>query len=462
MPVQRPLTVRDTLDNPHFAQALVAAGSRGLDREIRWVHILETTEVDELLHGGEMILTTGAGFRGEAAERRRFLAALIRRGAACLCIELGAYMACLPVEWILQAEEAGFPLIVFSGKVRYVDITHDLHRLILGLQSGSRSQPPHARERPDKERIGWLLDEKEYDLGSEAWRRDPLLQPFERLPCRTVLLELGASSGRRRDTAALLSGPASCIREAAFLLKRELERNGSYCLADGDGSRITLVIADASPAETCRCLLENALVRLAEWQPQAAGAGEALSGRLGAAESRRQALLALDLAGAASRINSPCLFYEELGVLQLLPALNDGNRLEAFVDRHLGPLLLADRLKGSELLLTLKVYLDAEGNKQEAARRLYIVRQSLYYRLERIRELLGSHWLMPERRLAVQVALRAYMLLHPGSLREPELRMPDSHHSGEASSSAPRSASSRKSKSSSVLDSGGASVSTLL
>lgn len=64
MPVQRPLTVRDTLLSPHFAQALVAAGSSGLDREIRWVHILEISEADELLHGGEMILTTGVGFRG--------------------------------------------------------------------------------------------------------------------------------------------------------------------------------------------------------------------------------------------------------------------------------------------------------------------------------------------------------------------------------------------------------------
>ncbi|WP_437349177.1 PucR family transcriptional regulator [Paenibacillus humicus] len=462
MPVQRPLTVRDTLLSPHFAQALVAAGSSGLDREIRWVHILEISEADELLHGGEMILTTGVGFRGEAAERRRFLATLIRRGAACLCIELGPYMACLPEEWIVQAEEAGFPLIVFSGKVRYVDITHDLHRLILGLQSGSRRQLPHARERPDKERIGWLLQAKEYGPGNEAWRSDPLLQPFERLPCRTVLLELGAGTGRRRDTAALLPGAAGCITEAAYLLKRELERTGSPCLADGDGARITLVIADASAAETCRRLLENALLRLAEWQPRAAGAGEALAGRQGAAESRRQAQLALDLAGAAGRSKSPCLFYEELGVLQLLPALNDGSRLEDFVDRHLGPLLLADRLKGSELLLTLKVYLDAEGNKQEAARRLYIVRQSLYYRLERIGELLGSFWHMPERRLAVQVALRAYMLLHPGSLREPEPQTPDARHAGEASSSASRSAASRKSKSSSVLDSGGASVSTLL
>ncbi|SIQ31932.1 PucR C-terminal helix-turn-helix domain-containing protein [Paenibacillus sp. RU4T] len=462
MPVQRPLTVRDTLDNPHFAQAYVAAGSSGLDREIRCVHILEISEADELLHGGEMILTTGIGCRGEAAERRRFLAALIRRGAACLCIELGAYMTCLPEEWILQAEDAGFPLIVFSGKARYVDITHDLHRLILGHRSGSPSQPPQARERPDKERLGWLLEAREYGPGSEAWRRDPLLQPFERLPCRTVLLQLGGATGRRRDTAALLSGNAACITEAACLLKRELERNGSHCLADGDGSIITIVIADASPAETCRRLLESALLKLAEWLPQAAGAGEALSGRQGAAESRRQAQLALDLAGAASRGRSPCLFYEELGVLQLLPALNDGNRLEDFVDRHLGPLLLADRLKGSELLLTLKVYLDAEGNKQEAARRLYIVRQSLYYRLERIGELLGALWLMPERRLAVQVALRAYMLLHPGSLREPEPQTPDARPSGDASSSASRSAASRKSKSSSVLDSGGASASTLL
>ncbi|MDF2937464.1 MAG: hypothetical protein K0Q90_2837, partial [Paenibacillaceae bacterium] len=44
---------------------------------------------------------------------------------------------------------------------------------------------------------------------------------------------------------------------------------------------------------------------------------------------------------------------------------------------------------------------------------LFIVRQSLYYRLEKLKELLGEDFMVPETRLAISVALRAYQMLHP-------------------------------------------------
>ncbi|MNR12739.1 Purine catabolism regulatory protein [compost metagenome] len=87
--------------------------------------------------------------------------------------------------------------------------------------------------------------------------------------------------------------------------------------------------------------------------------------------------------------------------------------MESFIRSYLGPIIDHDRLKGSELLRTLKVYLDHDGSKQIAAQQLFIVRQSLYYRLDKIEELLGADYMQPERRLALQVGIRAYQLLYP-------------------------------------------------
>ncbi|MNI93698.1 Purine catabolism regulatory protein [compost metagenome] len=85
----------------------------------------------------------------------------------------------------------------------------------------------------------------------------------------------------------------------------------------------------------------------------------------------------------------------------------------------MGPLLDYDQAKGSDLLTTLKIYLDHDGSKQIAASKLFIVRQSLYYRLEKIKELLGEDYMLPENRISIQVALRAYQLLHPDKFGEP-------------------------------------------
>jgi purine catabolism regulator len=126
--------------------------------------------------------------------------------------------------------------------------------------------------------------------------------------------------------------------------------------------------------------------------------------------SYQEAVQALSL---YSSYNKSVLFYEELGVFQLLLGLNDGKTLQTFVQHYLGPLIDHDLSKGSELLLTLKVYLDHDGSKQIAAQKLFIVRQSLYYRLEKMAELLGEDFLSPENRISIQVALRAYQLLYP-------------------------------------------------
>jgi len=51
--------------------------------------------------------------------------------AAGLCVELGHYIQDIPDEIVELANLHHFPLIVFYKKVRFVDITHDLHTLII-------------------------------------------------------------------------------------------------------------------------------------------------------------------------------------------------------------------------------------------------------------------------------------------------------------------------------------------
>ncbi|MFC5531911.1 PucR family transcriptional regulator ligand-binding domain-containing protein [Cohnella yongneupensis] len=85
------LTVGEALTRPLFQDARLLAGSRGLERRIRWVHILETPHFETLIHGQEMILTTGMSLNLDAASSLSFVDNLIRHNAACLCIEIGPY-----------------------------------------------------------------------------------------------------------------------------------------------------------------------------------------------------------------------------------------------------------------------------------------------------------------------------------------------------------------------------------
>ncbi|MYV69062.1 PucR family transcriptional regulator, partial [Streptomyces sp. SID2131] len=81
--------------------------------------------------------------------------------------------------------------------------------------------------------------------------------------------------------------------------------------------------------------------------------------------------------------------------------------LAAFVDRAIGPLQEHDRTSRPPLLPTLETYLAHAGRKAETARELHLNRQTLYNRLARVSELLGTDLDDPQTVLALSLALRA-------------------------------------------------------
>jgi purine catabolism regulator len=110
------------------------------------------------------------------------------------------------------------------------------------------------------------------------------------------------------------------------------------------------------------------------------------------------------------QITSP--FFENLGIYRLLLQIQEGYVIDSFVEDYLGPLLRYDKEHGSQLLQTLRVFLDQGCSKQESSDRLYIRRQTLYHRLDKIGELLGDTFTSAEHRICLELALRAHEWFH--------------------------------------------------
>jgi purine catabolism regulator len=91
----------------------------------------------------------------------------------------------------------------------------------------------------------------------------------------------------------------------------------------------------------------------------------------------------------------------------LLWRLREHPDLAAFVERAIGPLRDHDLRSKPPLLPTLQTYLAHAGRKAETARELHLNRQTLYNRLARIGELLGTDLDDPQTVLALSLALRA-------------------------------------------------------
>ncbi|MFI1488342.1 PucR family transcriptional regulator [Streptomyces sp. NPDC020747] len=121
---------------------------------------------------------------------------------------------------------------------------------------------------------------------------------------------------------------------------------------------------------------------------------------------------AAETAAAAQGLSDrPWYDARRLDIDLLLWRLRDHRDLAAFVDRAIGPLRDHDHRSKPPLLPTLETYLAHAGRKAETARELHLNRQTLYNRLARIGELLGTDLDDPQTVLALSLALRARRLV---------------------------------------------------
>ncbi len=126
-------------------------------------------------------------------------------------------------------------------------------------------------------------------------------------------------------------------------------------------------------------------------------------------DSYREAAQALSMA-ARLREQKP-LYFGDLSVYRLLFQLEGNPELEAFCREALGPLLHYEG--GGDLLETLEAYCERLGNLSQTAEKLFIHRNSLLYRMERISQIAGLDMTNPDTRLSVHLALKVRKMLHP-------------------------------------------------
>jgi len=175
------------------------------------------------------------------------------------------------------------------------------------------------------------------------------------------------------------------------------------------------IVECTSPAV---CHLPEELRRwaAAERRPVRVGVSRTFRGAAEAAEAHAECRAVLD-ALRDERPEGQVVRVDDLGALQLLFRAGRPEELRRHVEARLGPLLAYDRAHQTELLETLRLYLESACSLQATAERLNISVSGLKYRLQRISEVSGLDLDNPDVRFDVQMSLRLLGLL--GGKREP-------------------------------------------
>lgn len=129
------LTISDALQLPILKQATVVAGEKGLDNQIRRVHIVDMPDARyEWAKGGELLLTSGVGLFNAPERQKTIISELDEKGLAGLLISVGPYLEKTPDIMVTAANELALPIIELPQTVPFIEVTEALMQQILNRQ----------------------------------------------------------------------------------------------------------------------------------------------------------------------------------------------------------------------------------------------------------------------------------------------------------------------------------------
>ena len=196
------------------------------------------------------------------------------------------------------------------------------------------------------------------------------------------------------------------LEEAAWLLDGALgvrQVMGRTAIVDG---QVAALVTSPEPEGLAALLLEEAR----SWPVGADDVRIGVGGACPAADLRRsylEAVFALRAASPDVAIASP----RDLGSYAVLLGGQPREALEGFVRSVLGRLIERDRARSSDLVASVRAFIESGGRWEPGAQSLSIHRHTLRYRVRQAEELLGRDLGRAEDRMELWLALKAMEVL---------------------------------------------------
>ncbi len=127
-------TVADALEVASLQAGIPEVLAGSVEVPVRWVHVSDSERVAALLDGGELLLTTGAGWPGAADALARLVDELADAGLAGIVLELGTRFAVVPPPLVAACRARDLALVTLDREVKFVAVTEEVHRRIIAGQ----------------------------------------------------------------------------------------------------------------------------------------------------------------------------------------------------------------------------------------------------------------------------------------------------------------------------------------
>jgi len=327
-------------------------GQSGMSNSASWVYLAEDIQNVTFLKSGELIITTGL-FTQSGVTLYDFIRSLALYNCSGILINIGQYLHIEDItpEIISFCDINEFPLITMPWEVHLVDIMQDFCIMFL-------------REKQSEDDLSAAFQSAIYQVQiPEKILRALNQHGFSTQAPYSVLVI------RNLEDATRITSPLNNHGLKYHLFQHD---NLHVLIYDSTQKQLSL-----NEMIEMICFCDSIIVGSSDTAPSLAG--------IGTAYKRARFSLA-----AAEFWKRPFVRFDELGIFQLLFCSPDTSLLQTHRQRYLGSLEKYDQDHNSDYLDTLRVFLLSDCNLLVTAAQMHTHRNTIVYRIRKIKELLNS------------------------------------------------------------------------
>lgn len=361
------VTVKDVLELPAYKDCRLIAGSRGIYNIVLYADGMEVPDIKPWLRPHLLMITTGYSIRNFPNAVMQLILDLHHAGCAALAIKT-KFVGEISPDAIQTAEELGFPVIVVPDGVPASELYVPLMNLIYSEQDTQLQSNYFFIDLMN----GAIRSEEEAKLRIQSIR-------WPKFPFRILLFHI-------RNEQRTFSHNEEMLKKSLCHFSDKLER---YILLPGN-ENVPVLLSDHGKdvlfSDICSqvCDYIDRQFGLAA----CAGISDRITTYIGLRQGFQDALEAVKI-GLIEKPDQTVFFIKDFRLEQVLLDFKGNPKLQKYLDDTFSTLRAYDLRHKSNLMDTLSVLTASLGSKVNTAERLFLHRNTLIYRINKIEELTG-------------------------------------------------------------------------
>ena len=342
------------------------AGEKGLKNIVQWVHVVEQYDMDNFLIGNEIILTTGV-----ALNNKHTLLDFVKKLYSCkvtgIIINIGPHISKITNDVIDFCNEKSIALFSLPWDVKLEEVTRDFCRKIVNSEDVERNIISIFKD--------IIFDCADYDKYTSILERNSF-----RIDSKYTIIAIYNKNNKEN---------AATDRNLKFHIEKIVHRiNDSFVLFAYKKYRI-VILSDYSKEKIDELInklntnyldhkdKDNYVIGISSLETELSNISEMF-------------IKTIKIVKLAVVKNKNIIFYDDIGIYQILLAAKADKELSDFYNKVLAPIEKYDNENKTNFIDFIKTYLEHDGSVQAVADVMFVHRNTVNYQINKIKKITGK------------------------------------------------------------------------